>query len=95
MVIAFDRAEDRPVGAASLTVRDGVATLGGMSTVPSDRGRGVQAALICYRLERAHQLGCVIASSTAATGGDSERNLRRHGFQQRFVVATWLVSPPT
>ena len=45
MVIAFDAGDGRPLGCASLTVRDGLATLGGMSTLPAERGRGVQAAL--------------------------------------------------
>lgn len=36
-----------------MTVTDGIATLGGMSTLTNERGRGVQAALIAHRLRAA------------------------------------------
>jgi GNAT superfamily N-acetyltransferase len=71
---------DLLVGVAALTVNGGLATLGGMATVPSARRRGVQGALIRYRLGVAADLGCHLAVSTAAPGGDSERNLLRNGF---------------
>lgn len=89
MVIAHDATDGRPVGCASTTIRDGVATLGGMSTVPEERRRGVQASLLRHRLELALHRGCDVAASTAASGGASERNLRRHGFNPRFTIATW------
>ncbi len=80
MVIAFDAVDERPVGCASMTVRDGIAVLGGMSTIPAERRRGVQAALIGYRLAEASRQGCDLAASTASSGSASERNLQRHGF---------------
>ena len=43
MVIAVDASDGRPLGCASVTLCDEVATLGGMSTIPAERGRGVQA----------------------------------------------------
>jgi GNAT superfamily N-acetyltransferase len=88
MVIAYDTADGEPVGCASTTIRNGVATVGGMSTVPAQRRRGVQAALLAFRLRHASERGCTLAASTAATGGASERNLIRHGFIGRFVVET-------
>jgi len=86
MVVAFDSVDGRPVGCASTTVREGVAMLGGMSTVPAERRRGVQAALLRYRLNQARQMGCELAMTTAARGGASERNLRRHGFTPRITI---------
>ena len=94
MVVALDAGDGRPVGCASTTVRDGVATLGGMSTVPEERRRGVQAALLRHRLGRAAALGCELAAATAVSGGESERNLVRHGFTPRFVVRTWSLASP-
>lgn len=85
-VVASDRATGQPVGCASLTVRDGVATLGAMSTMPAQRRRGVQSALIVHRLRTATALGCDLATSTAVPGGDSERNLLRHGFEPWFAL---------
>jgi GNAT superfamily N-acetyltransferase len=88
MVLASDASGDRPIGCASMTVRDGVATLGGMSTLPTERRRGVQAALIRYRLASARERGCEIATSSARSGGASERNLIRHGFRPWFTITT-------
>ncbi|MEM7326572.1 MAG: GNAT family N-acetyltransferase [Actinomycetota bacterium] len=93
MVIAVDPADARPLGCASMTVRAGVAMLGGMSTLPDERRRGVQASLVSYRLGHARRLGCDLAVTTAASGSASERNLRRHGFVsvtaiQRFTPYT-------
>jgi len=89
MTIAFDVNDGRPVGCASVTIRDGLATLGGMSTLPDQRRRGVQAALVHHRLRFAAMRGCDQAATTAATGSASERNLRRHGFKPVFEIETW------
>jgi hypothetical protein len=89
-VVARDKRDGRPVGCASMTVSDGIATLGGMSTVPGERGRGVQAALIVHRLRAAVELDCRIATSTVSPDGVSERNLLRHGFEQRFLLDTYV-----
>lgn len=92
MVIAYDPADERPVGCASMTVRDGVAMLGGMSTIPTQRRRGVQAALVRHRLDLARQMGCDLAMTTAALGSDSARNLQRHGFTMRITIQRF--TPP-
>jgi GNAT superfamily N-acetyltransferase len=88
LLLARDAVDGRPVGCASLTIRDDIATLGGMSTIPWRRGRGVQAALIHHRVRLARAAGCVLATATAAPGGASERNLMRHGFVPWFTVTT-------
>ena len=92
LVLATDARDGRPVGCASLTIRNGIATLGGMSTVPAERGRGVQSALIRYRLRKAHAAGCQIATTSVSPGGVSERNLRRHGFEPWFPITTLVQS---
>ena len=65
---------------ASLAVKDEVGILGGMTTLPSARGQGLQGELIRFRLAAATQAGCRIAMSTAAPTSASERNLLRRGF---------------
>jgi GNAT superfamily N-acetyltransferase len=59
-----------------------------MSTLPSERRRGVQAALVHHRLRLARAAGCGIATSTTVSGGASERNLRRLCFEPWFEVTT-------
>ena len=83
----------RPLGCASLTIRDGVATLGAMLTVPDSRGQGVQTTLIRHRLRVAAASGCDLATSVAVPGGASERNLLRHGFERRFTIEHWVRRP--
>ena len=82
--IARDADDSRPLGCASLTVRDGLAVLGGMSTLPAERGRGVQSALIAARLAAAIERGCDLAATTVAPKGASERNLIRLGFTPAY-----------
>lgn len=85
MVIALDTDDGRPLGCASLTIRDGVATLGGMSTLPAERGRGVQSALIHHRITVATRAGCDLIAASAESGSASERNLIRHGFRSSHL----------
>lgn len=84
----------RPLGCASLTIRDGVATLGGMSTLPEQRGRGVQSSLIRHRLRVAAASGCDLATSIVRPDSASERNLLRHGFEQLFPIELWVRREP-
>ncbi len=87
-VLASDATDGRPLGTASLTIRDGLATLGGMSTRPSERRRGVQQALIRHRLRLAQDAGCDLATSSTVPGGGSERNLTRAGFRPLYDKVT-------
>ena len=89
LMLAVEADTGRPLGCASLIVRDGLATLGGMSTLPTERGRGVQRALVAERLRLAAVAGCDLATVTAVLGGPSERNLLRLGFQRQYVKTTW------
>jgi GNAT superfamily N-acetyltransferase len=91
MMIAFDAATGAPIGCASVTVRDGIATLGGMSTDPAHRRRGVQTALVSRRLRFAAERGCDVAAATTRTESASERNLVRWGFSPAFTIATWTM----
>ena len=85
MVLALDASDHRPLGCASLTIHEEVATLGGMSTIPAERGRGVQGALILHRLRVARDAGCTIATTATVVGGASERNVQRYGFRPAYV----------
>ena len=93
LVLARSARDGRPVGCASLAIRGGVATLGGMSTLPDERRHGVQKALILYRLQLARDRDCDIAATTTAIDGASERNLLRHGFRRLQAKTTFQLSP--
>lgn len=92
LLLARDSRDGRPLGCASLTIRDGIATLGGMSTVPAERNRGVQATLIGYRLQLATDLACDLAITSADPDSGSERNLARAGFVPIYDAVTLTIA---
>ena len=73
-------ADGQPAGAATLSISEGIAFLGGAATLPEFRGRGIQTALIAQRLaDSAAQAG--LAFMGAEPGSGSHRNAERAGLQ--------------
>ena len=85
--------DGRPIGAAALFTRRRVGLLAAAAVVPTERGRGVHVALIAARLEMARAAGCRRVMATASSGGPSERNLRRLGFERIWRRSLWSVRP--
>ena len=85
LLLARSITDRRPLGCATLKAREGLAALGGMSTLPKERRRGVQAALVHHRLDLAAELGCDLAATSAAEGSPSARNLQRLGFFRSHI----------
>ena len=79
------RIDGRVVGGATLAVRGRIAGLFGASTLPEYRKRGVQTALLHWRLRRAAEAGCDLAMSLALPGSHSQRNITRLGFQTLYT----------
>ena len=77
--------DGRVAGGATLAVRGRIAGLFGASTLPEFRKRGVQTALLRWRLRRASELGCALAMSIALPGSISQRNMSRVGFQSLYT----------
>lgn len=69
-----------PAAAASMTVGQGVAVLGGGVTAPEFRGKGLHAALIQRRVQDAAREADVVTVD-AAPGSTSHRNMERLGFR--------------
>jgi len=89
LLLARSANDGRILGCASLSLRDDLATLGAMSTLPDERGKGVQAALIAARLRLAADAGFKLAATSVAPGSGSQRNLARHGFVPSHTNTTW------
>jgi GNAT superfamily N-acetyltransferase len=90
---AFDG--DRSVASAAVRVVDKAAWLSFASTLPSDRGRGAQAALLQARIAYARQCGCELV--VVETGEETKdhkvascRNIRRHGFTEAYRIANYV-----
>ena len=64
-----------------LEIQDRVALVRTASTRFAHRRNGIQQALIAERLRAAARAGCDVAFSMANKGEESERNLRRFGFE--------------
>jgi ribosomal protein S18 acetylase RimI-like enzyme len=79
--------DGEPAGAGSvLTTDPELAQLGGMTTLPAFRNRGVQAALLHARLAHARRLGCSLATVSAIPGNGSCRNIERAGFELAYTA---------
>jgi GNAT superfamily N-acetyltransferase len=85
--------DGEPAGAAVLAIHEGVALLGGASTIPRFRRRGAQRALMDARLEYAVRAGCDVAMISAGPpGGPSERNAARRGFRTAYTRIKWQLT---
>jgi GNAT superfamily N-acetyltransferase len=79
------RIDGAVAGGATLALRGGVAGLFGASTLPAFRGRGVQSALLRWRLNRAVEQKCDLAVCLAQPGSVSQRNVMRQGFSALYT----------
>ena len=78
-----------PVATGALAMHDGVAILAGASTIPSERKRGAQRALLEARLQYAFENGCDLATMGALPGSASQRNAERQGFRIAYTRIKW------
>jgi ribosomal protein S18 acetylase RimI-like enzyme len=81
------RVDGEVAGGASLRLENGVAQLAGAATLPAYRRRGVQTALLRYRLGEAARRGCDVAFVTTQPGSKSTENVQRFGFSILYVRA--------
>jgi GNAT superfamily N-acetyltransferase len=70
----------------------GIAGMFGTSVLPAYRRRGVQQALLAYRLGLAAQRGATLATIGSLPGIATERNVRRMGFALAYTKVI-LVKP--
>jgi GNAT superfamily N-acetyltransferase len=73
--------DGQTAGGGVLIMHDGIASLGGASTLPEFRNRGAQTALLRARLGFAAEHGCEVAMVTTLPGSTSQRNVERQGFR--------------
>ena len=84
--------EGQPAGGGGMYVHAGAIELGGDSTRPPFRRRGVETALLLARLATARQMGCDLAMAITMPGSASQRNAERLGFYLAYTKAI-LVGP--
>lgn len=81
--------DGRAVATGALAMHDGVAILAGASTIPAERKRGAQRALLEARLQYAFEHGCDLATMGAQPGSASQRNAERQGFRIAYTRIKW------
>ena len=79
------RAEGRMVAGASMRVDQGLAQFCGAATLPAFRRRGLQTALVRWRLAQARALGCDVAVVTTQPASRSQQNLQTQGFDLLYT----------
>ena len=85
----------RPIAGAAMFVRGEGAWLGLSATIPSDRNRGAQTALLARRLRDAGSFGCAWVSAeaqpdTATHPNPSYRNMRRANLDILYARPKYL-----
>jgi len=81
--------EGEAAAAAVLQVRGGVGYLASASTLPAQRNKGCQSALIRRRIVDAAAQGCDILCGQALFGSTSQQNMERAGLRPACTLTTW------
>jgi hypothetical protein len=81
--------DGKPISTGSLFVYEDVAFLAGASTVPGERRKGAQNALLGARLRYAAEQGCKIAMMGASPGSQSQLNAEKNGFRIAYTRTKW------
>jgi hypothetical protein len=77
--------DGRCVGAGAMDLLGEVAALYGVSVRSEVRGKGVQLALLAWRIAHAAKLGVRWVTISSRPGGITERNAQRMGFQVAYT----------
>lgn len=75
----------RAAGGGSLKLSERIAQLCGASTLPAERRRGVQTALLAARLAHAAAEGAELAVVTTQPGSTSQENAQRRGLELLYA----------
>lgn len=77
--------DGRAAGAGSLEVHSEICALFGLSVLPEYRRRGLQQAMIAWRMNAAAERGAKVATIGSKPGIPTERNVRRMGFSVAYT----------
>lgn len=81
--------DGKPIATGMLFICDGVAQLGGASTILEGRRLGAQNALLEARPHFAREQGCRLATMGAQPGSQSQRNAGKNGFRVAYTRTKW------
>lgn len=81
--------DGRPIAAGGFQMYDDVCVLAGASTIPEERRKGAQNALLAARLRYAVEHGCRLAIMGALPGSQSQKNAQKNGFHIAYTRIKW------
>lgn len=83
--------EGHPVGTGALKVREGVAEIIGIATLPRARRRGVASAMVCHLVTRAHMSRATLTFLTVLAGSPAQALYRHLGFREVGEHHLWRI----
>lgn len=81
--------KDAPAAVGVMHTYDGIASLALAATAPEYRNKGLQTALLQWRLHEAHKANCELVAGQASFGSTSQHNMERAGLKLAWTRATW------
>jgi GNAT superfamily N-acetyltransferase len=88
----FAEIDGEVAGGCGLSIRGGLASCFGDSTLPVFRGSGVHTAMICARITEAINAGCELMTAGTQAGSGSQRNYQRLGFALAYSKVTMVLA---
>lgn len=82
--------ENEPAGIGVLFIKDRIATLAAAATLPTYRNKGIQSALIKYRIYQAYLQNCDLIVGQAKFGSVSQNNMEKAGLSIAYTKAIWV-----
>ncbi|MFF2889368.1 GNAT family N-acetyltransferase [Paenibacillus sp. NPDC057967] len=80
---------DIPAAVGVMHIHEGTASLALAATLPEYRRKGLQTALLKWRLHEAYQAGCDLVAGQASFGSSSQHNMERLGMSLAWTRAVW------
>ena len=78
-----------PAAVAVMFVDGGIASFTLAATAPEFRRRGLQTALLRWRMHEAYRSGCELVAAQASFDSSSRRNMERIGMRVAWMRAIW------
>ncbi|MDF2723200.1 MAG: N-acetyltransferase [Paenibacillus sp.] len=81
--------DDQPAAVASMYIKNNIASFTLAATAPEYRRKGLQTALLLWRMHEAYKRNCELVVAQASCGSSSQHNMERVGMQIAWTRAVW------
>ncbi|MFC5403233.1 GNAT family N-acetyltransferase [Cohnella soli] len=81
--------DDMPAAVAVMHIGNNIASFTLAATAPEFRRKGLQTALLSWRMHEAYKANCELAVAQASFGSSSQHNMERVGMRIAWTRAVW------